>query len=433
MGNANPQNVLIVGAGPVGLCLARALATLGLEVDIVERQPEETLAEPAFDGREIALSQGSISILERLDIWRRIPEAEIHPLRRAHVSDGVYEGFDIGADIFGKDRLGNFVSNHVTRAAAWQAVRDTRAVRVHTGVEVKTIERRGEGFCVHFADGRELTAALLVAADSRFSQMRRLLGVPVAMHDFGKTMLVCRLHHEIPHEGVAREWFGRGQTRALLPLDEHTVSLVLTVTGREASELQALDEDAFARDIEMRLDRRLGAMRLVSVRHAYPLVATWAKRFAGPGFALVGDAAVGMHPVTAHGFNLGLASVDRLAAALSGALARRRGVADTAALDRYQRRHRAAALPLFLGTGMIVGLYTDDRALAQPLRHAVIGGMQRLRPLRDMLAAAVVDAPPHQALFGLARSVARLGPGLPAYGRERASADPDNFAQGDTR
>src|SRR5690606_18566996 len=120
---------------------------------------------------------------------------------------------------------------------------------------------------------------------------------PVAMHDFGKTMLVCRMQHETPHEGVAREWFGHGQTRALLPLSENIVSLVLTVTGREAEELLALDEPAFARNIEARLEYRLGAMQLVSTRHTYPLVATWAKRFVGPGFALVGDAAVGMHPV----------------------------------------------------------------------------------------------------------------------------------------
>lgn len=431
MNSANPRSVLIVGAGPAGLCLARALSAHGLEVDIIERQPEAALAEPALDGREIALSHGSMNILERLDIWRRIPETEIHPLRRAHVSDGAREGFDVNADVFGKDRLGNFVSNQVIRAAAWQAVQNTRAVRIHTSAEVKAIERKGEAFCAHLADGRRLTAALLVAADSRFSQTRRLLGVPVVMHDFGKTMLVCRMHHEIPHEGVAREWFGHGQTRALLPLDEHTVSLVLTVTGQEAAELQALGEDAFARNIEARLGYRLGAMQLVSIRHTYPLVATWAKQFAGPGFALVGDAAVGMHPVTAHGFNLGLASIDRLAAALGDALARHHGAANPAALARYQRSHRAGALPLFLGTGMIVGLYTDDRALAQPLRHAVIDGMRRLQPLRDILAAAVVDASPSEILFGLVRRTVRLRPNPLAYRQESAPIDPTRFSYRD--
>jgi ubiquinone biosynthesis UbiH/UbiF/VisC/COQ6 family hydroxylase len=365
MNAANRGNVLIVGAGPVGLCLARALAGYGLDVDVVERQPDAALVAPAYDG------------------------------------------FEVNAASFGKDILGNFVSNHVIRAAAWQAAQDSATIRLHTGAGVEAIERENAAPVVRLSDGRRLSAPLLVAADSRFSQSRRLLGVPVAMHDFGKTMLVCRLHHETPHEHVAREWFGRGQTRALLPLDEHMVSLVLTVTGREAAALQDLDEVAFARDIERRLDGRLGAMRLASTRHTYPLVATWAKQFAGPGFALVGDAAVGMHPVTAHGFNLGLASADRLAAAIGSALARHRGVADPGALARYQWRHRAGALPLFVATGMIVGLYTDDSVLAQPLRHAVLGGMRRLRPLRDVLAAAVMDVPPSRRLFGVLRGVAR--------------------------
>lgn len=413
MNAASSGSVLIIGAGPVGLCLACALAAHGLEVDVVERQPDGALAEPVFDGREIALSHGSIRILEHLGIWSRISEAEIHPIRRARVSDGAYEGFEVDASVFGKDRLGNFVSNHVIRAVAWRAVQDTRAIRVHTDAEVVAVEREGEAIAVRLADGRRLTAPLLVAADSRFSQLRRQLGVPVAMHDFGKAMLVCRMHHESPHGNVAREWFDRGQTRALLPLNEHMVSLVLTVTGPEAEALRNLDEAMFARDIEARLNRQLGAMRLASTRHVYPLVATWAKRFVGPGFALAGDAAVGMHPVTAHGFNLGLASVDRLATAVGGSLARHRGVADPDALARYQRHHRAGALPLFLGTGMVVGLYTDDRALARPLRHAVIGGVRRLRPLRDMLAAAVVDASPPEMLSCLLRVIARARPGMP--------------------
>src|SRR5690606_39497857 len=47
--------VLVVGAGPAGLCVALALAARGMEVEVVERQRREALAMPAFDGREIAL------------------------------------------------------------------------------------------------------------------------------------------------------------------------------------------------------------------------------------------------------------------------------------------------------------------------------------------------------------------------------------------
>ncbi|HEX5959922.1 MAG TPA: 5-demethoxyubiquinol-8 5-hydroxylase UbiM [Rhodanobacteraceae bacterium] len=400
---ASFRRAVIVGAGPAGLCMARALAALGVEVDILERQPEAALADPEFDGREIALTHGSMGILDRLGIRGRIPECEIHPLRRARVSDGAREGFEVNADAFGKAQLGSLVSNCVIRAAAWQAVRATPGIRVHTDSAVEAVEREGDALAVRLADGSRHLAPLLVAADSRFSQVRRLLGVPVAMKDFGKSMLVCRMRHEVPHAGVAHEWFGSGQTRALLPLAEHTVSVVLTVTGREAAALQELDAAAFARDISSRFEHRLGAMELVDTRHVYPLVATWAHCFAGPGFALVGDAAVGMHPVTAHGFNLGLASVARLARPLGKALEQGGSVADPAALMRYQRRHRVGALPLYLGTGAVAGLFTDDRALAQPVRHAVIGGMRRLRPLRDALAATLVDTRPAGAWRGLVR------------------------------
>jgi len=402
------RSVLIVGAGPVGLSLACALAMQGLDVDIVERQPAAALAEPRFDGREIALSHGSMHLLKRLGIWDRIPSAEIHPLRRARVSDGVHDGFEIEPTSFDKDLLGNFVSNHVIRAAAWQATQSIPAIRVHADADVQAVVRENGTVVVGLADGRRLSAPLVVAADSRFSQLRRLLGVPVVMHDFGKTMLVCRLHHGTPHEHVAREWFGHGQTRALLPLDEHMVSLVLTVNGHEAAALQALDEEAFARQIEIRLDGQLGPMKLVSPRHAYPLVATWAKRFVGPGFALVGDAAVGMHPVTAHGFNLGLASVARLVAAVTSSTARHH-LADPRALARYQRQHRAGALPLFLGTAMVVGVYTNERMLARPLRHVALEAMRQVRPLRDLLAATVMDASPLQTLQGIALGRHRLG------------------------
>ena len=61
-----PYDVLISGAGPAGLCLASALSGRGLSIALVEQQPLPALAEPAFDGREIALTQASAATLQRL-------------------------------------------------------------------------------------------------------------------------------------------------------------------------------------------------------------------------------------------------------------------------------------------------------------------------------------------------------------------------------
>ncbi len=123
---------------------------------------------------------------------------------------------------------------------------------------------------------------------------------------------------------------------------------MVTLPGEQARALAALDETAFAAELERRYGGRLGRMQLAGSRHVYPLVATWARRFVGPRLPLpAGDAAVGMHPVTAHGFNLGLTSVERLADLARTALRQGRDLGDPALLARYQRRHRQGSWPLF--------------------------------------------------------------------------------------
>ena len=391
-------SILVIGAGPAGLCLARALSQRGLRVDVIEQQVREAVAAPRPDGREIALTQASKRILRELGVWQRIDQAQVSPLTSACVADGdaggAGEGFEVDATPFGRDALGSLVANSDIRAAAFAAVEGDDRVCLHFGARVASVSAGSRQAEVVLEDGRRFEAPLLVAADSRFSSTRRAMGIPVAMHDFGKTMLVCRVRLEKDHGHVAREWFGQGQTRALLPLNGGLASAVLTVTGAEAAELKALDPEAYSRELEERYRGRYGRMVLEGEVHAYPLVATWAHRFVGQRFALVGDAAVGMHPVTAHGFNLGLASVERLASAVADSMAAHGDPADPALLARYQRRHRAGSATLFLGTGLVVRVFTDDRMPVQPLRRAIIAAGRALPPLRRALADALLDDGP---------------------------------------
>src|SRR5690606_34667784 len=142
------------------------------------------------------------------------------------------------------------------RAAAWTVVEGDERVRVHFDARVASVSAGSRRAGVVLEDGRRLEAPLLVAADSRFSTTRRALGIPVAMHDFGKTMLVSRVRLGRGHDGVAWEWFGEGQTRALLPLRDGLASAVVTVTGTEAERFKALDAEAFSRELEGRYHGR---------------------------------------------------------------------------------------------------------------------------------------------------------------------------------
>ncbi|WP_408611804.1 5-demethoxyubiquinol-8 5-hydroxylase UbiM [Falsiroseomonas oryzae] len=386
-------DIAVIGAGPAGLSFARALAGSGLDVLVVERAPEAALADPAFDGREIALTHRSQGILEELDAWSRIPANEMSPLWQARVQDGA-SPFVLDFAPGGERPLGMLVPNHLIRRALFDAVREAGCARLLAGCAVASVETLPRGGMLRLADGRTIAARLVVAADTRFSEARRQMGIAARMRDFGKSMLVARVAHDRPHGGVATEWFGRGQTVAMLPLNGTLSSIVLTLPPRQIEALMAASPEDFGAEATRRTAGRWGAMRLVGSRHAYPLVATYAQRFVGTRFALIGDAAVGMHPVTAHGFNFGLAGAQRLSAEIRSALARRRDIADPGGLLRYEMAHRRATFPLFTATNAIASLYTDDRAPARLVRGAVLRLGSALGPVRRLVTAQLMEASP---------------------------------------
>lgn len=388
-------DVAIIGAGPAGLALACALHGSGLSVTLFEKAPEASLAEPAFDGREIALTHRSQTILRELGAWERIPAAEMSPLREAKVINGASPLALRFAPGRGGEPLGRLVPNHLIRRALFETMVAEGQARLVAGRSVGGLRLAPGGARLVLDGGEEVAARLVVAADSRFSEARRRAGIGARMLDFGKTMIVARVAHEAPHEGIATEWFAHGQTIAMLPLAGEVSSVVLTLAPAQAERLMAMAPEAFGAEVARRYEGRLGAMRLVGTRHAYPLVATYAHRFAARRFALLGDAAVGMHPVTAHGFNFGLSGAEVLACEI------RRGgdPGGEAGLARYAAAHRRATLPLFLATNAVARLYTDDRTPARLARAALIGAGALLAPVRQAIVAGLMDAP------------ARRGPG----------------------
>ena len=384
-------DIAVIGAGPAGLSFARLLAGSGLQVLLIERAPEAAIADPAFDGREIALTHRAQDILQEIEAWDRIPAEEMSPLRQARVQDGA-SPFVLDFAPPGETPLGMLVPNHLIRRALHQAVREADCATLLCGVAVTSVETSPRGGVLKLADGREVRAKLVVAADTRMSEARRQMGIATRMRDFGKSIMVTRVAHDLPHGGIATEWFGHGQTIAMLPLNGGVSSIVLTLPARQIDALMKATPEDFAADITRRTKERWGAVRLVGTRHAYPLVTTYAMRFVGTRFALVGDAAVGMHPVTAHGFNFGLAGAQRLASEIRAAVARKRDIADAGGLLRYEMAHRRATLPLYAATNTIASLYTDDRAPARLLRGAVLRLGAALGPVRRMVTAQLMEA-----------------------------------------
>lgn len=377
------HDIVVIGGGPAGLAFVRALAGSGLSVALIERQPHHTLADPAEDGREIALTHRSVDTLRALDAWSRIDPPAVSPLREAQVLDGRSPfalAFDPGRS--GADRLGQLVSNHLIRRALFEATATLPHVELITGATVTDVTTDDRAATATLADGRTIRTRLLVGADSRFSAVRKQLGINAQVNRLGRSMLLARVTHTEDHRAIATEWFDHGQTIALLPLPGRQSSVVLTVAEDEATRLATFDRDALSRELTRLADNRLGTMTVTGGPHVYPLATVWSDHFAARRAALIGDAAVGMHPVTAHGFNLGLASATSLAALVRRSAERGRDIAAPSLLRRYEASHRIAAGPLFAATALIVRLYTDDSLPARIARPVLLRAAASLSPVR---------------------------------------------------
>ena len=393
-------DIVIVGAGPSGLCLARSLSGQGLTIAVIEQQSLDAISNPAFDGREIALTQSSASAMKDLGLWQLIEPQAISQLRDAKILDGRSQ-FEmlIPHQLSKYQELGWLISNHVIRKAAYDATQEANDlhhdITLIPGRKVIKVKTNLPMAGVVLDDETEISAKLVVAADNRFSTTRRMMGIAADMHDFGRNMLVCCMTHDAPHDHIAWEWFDYGQTLALLPMNpdpetgRYRSSVVITVASDEAEELMKLSPEAFSRNAKERFGNRLGEMDLVSTIHSYPLVSVYPKRLVGTRFATVGDAAVGMHPVTAHGFNFGLLGVQKLSKEILGAHRVGKDIGDQALLLRYERTHRLKTKPLFLMTRLITEIYTKESPPAKFLRKTLLHVSEKLTPFKKSIALSL--------------------------------------------
>lgn len=376
--------LVIAGAGPAGLSLACALAGTGINLAIVDPNTADALTHAHDDGREIALTHLSIHLLQQLGVWDHIEPEAIAPLNGAIVQNG-NSPFILDFQAQKADKLGVLISNYALRRALFQRAKQLDNIDWHLNDSVANTHSNGRARLVELASGTTIGTDLLAIADSRYSKTRQQVGIATDMLDFGRTVIVARLQHEQEHDGIARECFFYGNTLAILPLNGKQCSAVFTLPTEKADELMSLPEDEFALLVAAQLQYQLGDMRLISRRHRYPLMATHAKRFVAPQAALIGDAAVGMHPVTAHGYNLGLASADLLAKQLSAAQQRGRVLGSQRTLLPYQVAHMTTTLPTFHGTNALVTLFNNETPLMKPLRHGALRLSQYCPPVKTLI------------------------------------------------
>jgi 2-octaprenyl-6-methoxyphenol hydroxylase len=396
-------DVVIAGGGMVGSSLALALAPLCLRVAMVEPVPRAAPSQPSFDDRSTAVSRSTQRMYEALDIWDNIVAAAT-PVRRIHVSDQGRFGFShIDAAEQGVEALGYVVSNRVLGATLQQALDAVSGLDILCPASIIGA-RPGPGdvtlsLQVPGAEPQTLTTRLLVAADGAQSALRGLVGIGVKETDYRQRAIVGNLLPEMAMSNCAFERFTSQGPLALLPVADGRAAFIWNVAEDDAGRILGLDDAAFLAELQAAFGHRLGAFSRVGARAGYPLVLSKAMRLTATRTVLVGNAAHGLHPVAAQGFNLGLRDVATLCDCIADY-----GLDDPELLSCYAAWRKRDQSKLVGFTDGLVRLFASNSGPVRAARDLGMLGFDLLPGVRSLFA---------RHTMGLAGRLPRLSRGVP--------------------
>ncbi len=379
-------DVIVAGGGMVGLSLALALAQGGLGVVVVDPIPKAAVLNEAFDGRVSALSYSTVRMLRALGVWKHL-QAEAQPILDILVSDAPLDGTPSAFSLHFDHReigepMGAIVENRHLRRALFAALEAAKNIALLAPASVKSIAAERNCVMAELSTGERLRAPLVVGADGRDSPLRKQMDIRIVSRSYPQTGIVATVHHERRHNGTAYEHFLPSGPFAILPMTGNRSSLVWTECEELAPALMSLSTKDFEAEVARRFGNHLGAIEVAEHRWSYPLRFHLARSFARPRFALVGDAAHGIHPIAGQGLNLGLKDVAALAECVLDSVRLGLDAGDYEALRRYERWRRFDSLALAAATDGLNRLFSNDLAPLRAIRDLGLGIVDGIGPLR---------------------------------------------------
>lgn len=349
-------DLIVVGAGPVGLALARAardysVALVGRPVP----RPSET-----FDARVYALSPGNVEFLRAIRAWQALPEARLTPVHAMRIQ-GDRAGAELVFDAYraGVPELAWTVEDARLQAALAQAAEGADHVERICDT-IASITLAPEAASVRLSGGRELRGKLVIGADGARSVVRDAAGIASREVPYGQRAVVANFTCEKPHRNTAYQWFQGGPVLALLPLPGMRISMIWSLPVEEAERIQALEPSRLCERLEAACGGILGAFAPETPPRSYELRRLSAARLVAPRVALVGDAAHVIHPLAGQGLNLGLQDARTLASVLVA------HPGDPGALSLLRRYERSRAEPILAMDFVVDGLFRLFGAPGRP-------------------------------------------------------------------
>ena len=386
-------DVVIVGAGIVGLTAARMLSEYCDRVALID-QGEASVwhQDDAFDLRVSALNLASIELFKANDVWHSVQSMRVYPYSTMHVWEGDQDAsVSFNASDTAHDILGVIVENNVLSTALSQMLEGCANVTRFTHSSLQTLTAISDAAMLAELDnGTKLSAKLVIGADGQRSKVRESVGIGVAVQSYNQMGVVCNVLTQQSHQQTAWQCFTEHGPLALLPLSEQQCSVVWSVPENISNDLLAMDDAAFNSTITTAFKNELGEITLTSARKKFPLQGAQADSYIEQRVVLMGDAAHTVHPLAGLGLNLGLEDVATLVNLIKESP---RPLGSERVLSQYARARSSENLLMQRSLELIDNLFIQENAVYKTLRSTGFKLTDKFLPLKLLFMRRALGVP----------------------------------------
>jgi 2-octaprenyl-6-methoxyphenol hydroxylase len=365
-------DILIIGAGPVGMTLQLALAAGGQNSLLLDRRPHQS---QQSDPRALALSHGARQLLDQINAW---PTRAATPIETIHISQkGGFGRTLIDRADYQLPALGYVVRyRDLAAALATQLAADA----LLDNVEILDITPADDNVTVslrHAGVLRKIQTTLLIHAE----------GTPgddpaVKVSDYHQHAVIAEITPQPGHQHRAWERFTPDGPLALLPLGNE-YSVVFTLPPAKADAVMAMDDANFTAALQSQFGTRMGFTK-PGPRSRFPLFLRMREKLVQGNEIWIGNAAQTLHPVSGQGFNLGIRDAWQLSEILL-----KNGV-DRSSLTTYAASRRLDRQGSAFFTDKIVRAFSNDFGPLKLARGLGLLALDICPPARHFVAKRMI-------------------------------------------
>lgn len=370
-------DIVIVGAGLVGLTAALACAKKGAKVCILDQK----LPNIKGDMRASAISASSFVLLKNLDVIDSIV-GNIQAIDKIFISDSrVGRKNKLNLKFQNLNHKGYMIDNSILKNELLKLIKKSHGITLKAPVKILKTFTNSDKVKINLDNNLRIEASLLVAADGKNSNYRKSADISVRFTHYKQSAIVTTIGHEFAHNGSAHQFFFPGGPLALLPLTKNRSSIVWSDSSLASGAAMSLNDSDFIDELSYRINGLLGKIKLLGPRQIFPLNLQMANRYTAKRLVLVGDAAHSIHPIAGQGLNLGLR--DAAALADNVALSIRKGIdLGSEVIQEYEKWRSFDNNKLGITTDILNRLFSNKNSSLRIIRRLGLNGVNRSELLK---------------------------------------------------